>query len=91
MILTKELSHSSNTLTALAKAAPSLLTRIQTTLKPTPKATCGKVICGPPGTSLLEFPMAMPLTSKLQEAAQKRPYKDYHMKTLESIHRHSVN
>ena len=90
MIFTKELSHSSNTLTAVAKVAPSWLTRIQTTLKPTPKATCGKVICGPPGTSLLESPMATPLTSKLQEAAQKRPYKDYHMKTLESINRHSV-
>ena len=90
MIFTKELSHSSNMLTALAKAAPSLLTRIQTTLKPTPKATCGKVICGQPGTSLLESPMVTQLTSKPQEAAQKRPYKDYHMKTLESIRKLSV-
>ena len=53
MTLSKELSRSSNTLTAKEdKVAPSLLTQIQTTLKPTLTTTCGKVICTTHGPKL---------------------------------------
>ena len=52
MNLSKELSHSSIMIIAKDKVAPSLLTQIQTTLKPTLPTTCGKVICGTHGAHL---------------------------------------